>query len=173
MFCGTSYHDPVACASSVELLGPIIDFSRSGWSAVSPGEKHIVVSNLFDGLDFYSVADRALSHSIPCPINQQENALIPVLFRDNGSTIIVGGTSGSVRVLDSSSYETLQVLSRDGQVFASSGCFLELIVSTGDVIQAIVRAPDAQTTQFSPPIGLMQDPRGDSDHSGWGFGAGG
>ncbi|KAF9653289.1 hypothetical protein BDM02DRAFT_3062183, partial [Thelephora ganbajun] len=78
--------------------------------------KHVVVSNLFDGLDFYSIADRTLSHSVPCPINQQCNTLVPVLFSSNGSAVIVGGTSGSVRILDSRSCKTLQVLSHDGQL---------------------------------------------------------
>jgi len=50
-------------------------------------------------------------------MNQQNNALVPVLFSNDGKAVIVGGTSGSLRVLDSRSYETLQVLSHDGQLF--------------------------------------------------------
>lgn len=96
----------------------------SGWSTISPGGENIVVSNLFDGLDFYSITGRDLSHSVPCPINQQKNSPVPVLFSGNGSTIIVGGTSGSVRVLDSSSCETLQILPHDGQLFDFSQHFL-------------------------------------------------
>ncbi|KAF9646727.1 hypothetical protein BDM02DRAFT_3130194 [Thelephora ganbajun] len=94
----------------LRLLGPIIDFACSGWSTISPGEKHIIVLNLFDGLDFYSIADRALSHLVPCPINQQKNAPVPVLFNSDGSTIVVGGTSGSMRVLDSSSCDLIQAI---------------------------------------------------------------
>jgi len=118
-------------------------FVCSGSSAVSPGEKHIVVSNLFDGLDFYSIADRVLSHSVPCPINQQNNVPVPVLFSGDGNTVIVGGTSGSVRILDSGSCETLQVLSHDGQLFhLPLVSHHQLITHTGDMIQAIVRMPD-------------------------------
>ncbi|KAF9786231.1 WD40-repeat-containing domain protein, partial [Thelephora terrestris] len=103
--------------ASMSVLWNIVPRSCSlGWSAISPGEKHIVVSNLFDGLDFYSIANCTLSHSVPCPINQQSNALVPVLYSSDGSAVIVGGTSGSVRVLDSRSCETLQVLSHDGQL---------------------------------------------------------
>lgn len=94
----------------------------SGWSAVSPDEKHIVVSNLYDGLDFYSISDRALSCSVPCPINQQKNKPVPVLFSNDGDVVIVGGTSGSVRVLDSHSRETLQILPRNGRL-----CSLRLL----------------------------------------------
>lgn len=112
---------PRSCSMYVTgsvLLRPTSKSSCRGGSAISPGEKHIVVSNLFDGLDFYSIADRTLNYSVPCPINQQNNVPVPVLFNSDGSVIIVGGTSGSVRVLDSSSCETLQVLSHDGwQIF--------------------------------------------------------
>jgi hypothetical protein len=117
---------------------PIAKTLCSGSSAISPGGKHIVASNLFDGLDFYSTADRTLSHSVPCPINQQKNAAVPVLFTGDGSAIIVGGTSGSVRVLDSSSCETLQVLSHDGRFSMFLGV-PELIIYTGDLIQTMVR----------------------------------
>jgi WD40 repeat protein len=93
---------------------PVTDGGFSGWSAVSPDEKHIVVSNLYDGLDFYSISDRALSHSVPCPINQQKNKPVPVVFSRDGEIVVVGGTSGSVKVLNSRSCETLQTLSHDG-----------------------------------------------------------
>lgn len=114
-FYGISCHDLAGCKySGVRRLDQVVDLARSGWSAISPEGTHIVVWNLFDGLDFYSIADRVLSHSTPCPINQQNNKPVPVLFNGDGSIIIVGGTFGSIRVMDSSSYETLQVLSHDG-----------------------------------------------------------
>ena len=90
---------PRSCSMYVTgsvLLRPTSKSSCRGGSAISPGEKHIVVSNLFDGLDFYSIADRTLNYSVPCPINQQNNVPVPVLFNSDGSVIIVGGTSGSV-----------------------------------------------------------------------------
>ena len=129
---------------------------------ISPGEKHIVVSNLFDGLDFYSIADRTLSHSVPCPINHQKNVPVPVLFNSDGSVIIVGGTSGSVRVLDSSSCETLQVLSHDGQLLYFPGifyCALELTISTGDIIQAIVCAPDRKCLLAHSLLRILAKPK--------------
>lgn len=82
-----------------------------------------------------------LSHSVTCPMNQQNNALVPVLFSGDGNAVIVGGTAGSVRVMDSHSYETLQVLSHDGQLFTPEFC-VELTTSVGDLIQAVVRISD-------------------------------
>ena len=86
----------------------------SGRSAVSPDEKSIVVSNLFDGLDWYTLSDQKLSHTVPYPINLQHNVPVPVQFTDDGTAIIVGGTCGSGRVLDASTFETIQMLPHDG-----------------------------------------------------------
>ena len=47
-----------------------------------------------------------------------------------------------------------------------------LTVSIGDLIQAIVRVLVQLNHLTYPPTGLMHDPRGDSDHSSRGFGAG-
>lgn len=56
-------------------------------------------------------------------MNQQNNALVPVLFSNDGNAVIVGGTAGSVRILDSRSCETLQVLPHDGQLLLLSAMF--------------------------------------------------
>lgn len=90
---------------------------------MSLDEKYIVVSNLYDGLDWYSIADRALSHTVQCPINQQMNLPIPVLFTRDGGTIITGGTCGSVRVLDASTSETIQTLPHSGESPPHFSCF--------------------------------------------------
>lgn len=150
----------------VYLSDQLLRFFCRGWSAISPGEKHIVVLNLFDGLNFYSIADRTLSYSVHCPINQQKNVPVPVLFNNDGSAIILGGMSGSMRVLDSSSCETLQVLSHDGQFFSSPGVVFhythKLSICTGDLIQAIVHASDSKTflAYYKPNRTLAQPKRG-------------
>ena len=86
----------------------------SGYSAISPDEKHLAISNLFDGLDWYSITEHKLSHSVPCPINLQNNIPLPVHFGDDGGIIIVGGSSGNARILDTTTAETIQTLSHDG-----------------------------------------------------------
>lgn len=73
-------------------------------------------------------------------MNPQNNVPVPVLFSSDGSIVIVGGVSGSARILDSGSCETLQVLPHDGQFFQSPfSPRHQLITTTGDMIQAIVR----------------------------------
>ena len=87
----------------------LIDLSAS--SAVSPDEKVVVVANLYDGLDWYSIPDRTFSRSVPLHINH--NVPIPVLLVDGGKTLLVGGTSGNVKVLDAHTAETIQKLDHD------------------------------------------------------------
>ena len=84
---------------------------RSASSAVSPDEKVVVVANLYDGLDWYKIPDRTFSRSVPLRINY--NVPIPVLLVDGGKILLVGGTSGTVKVLDANTAETIQTLEHD------------------------------------------------------------
>jgi WD40 repeat protein len=85
--------------------------THSASSAVSPDEKVLVVANLYDGLDWYKIPDRTFSRSVPLRINH--NVPIPVLLVDGGKFLLVGGTSGTVKVLDAKTAETVQTLDHD------------------------------------------------------------
>ena len=89
--------------------------NHSASSAVSPDEKVVVVANLYDGLDWYKIPDRTFSRSVPLRINH--NVPIPVLLVDRGKTLLVGGTSGNVKVLDAHTAETIQTLDHDRKKF--------------------------------------------------------
>ncbi|KAF9652253.1 YVTN repeat-like/Quino protein amine dehydrogenase [Thelephora ganbajun] len=80
-------------------------------SALSPDEKVIIVANLYDGLDWYKIPDRCFSRSVPLRINH--NVPIPVLLVDGGKTLLVGGTSGNMKVFDAHTAETIQTLDHD------------------------------------------------------------
>lgn len=97
-----------ACADSVRKYS--LNLSSAS-STVSPDEKIVVVANLYDGLDWYKIPDRSFSRSVPLRINH--NVPIPVLLVDMGNTLLVGGTSGSVKVLDAHTAETIQMLDHD------------------------------------------------------------
>lgn len=62
-------------------------------------------------MDWYKIPDRTFSRSVPLRINH--NVPIPVLLVDGGKTLIVGGTSGNVKVLDAHTAETTQTLDHD------------------------------------------------------------
>lgn len=70
-----------------------------------------MVANLYDGLDWYKIPDRIFSRSVPLRISH--NVPIPVLLVDSGETLIVGGTSGTAKILDAHSAETIQTLDHD------------------------------------------------------------
>ena len=89
--------------------GVLINHSAS--STVSPDEKVVVVANLYDGLDWYKIPDRTFSRSVPLRINH--NVPIPVSLVDEGKTLLVGGTAGTVKVLDAHTAETVQTLDHD------------------------------------------------------------
>ena len=111
------------------ILGySLIDHRAS--STVSPDEKVVVVANLYDGLDWYKIPDRSFSRSVPLRINQ--NLPIPVLLVDGGKTLLVGSTSGNVKVLDAHTAETIQTLEHDRTV--SSAIKSPLIVLTKALI---------------------------------------
>ena len=79
-----------------------------------PDERSVVVSNLFDGFDWYSLSDRTLRHTIPIHINPRMNLPVPVVLAMNGDAVVVGGTNRGARVLDSRTSETTQFLPHDG-----------------------------------------------------------
>ena len=56
-----------------------------------------MVSNLYDGLDWYKIPDRAFSHSVPICI--AKNVIVLVQFADEDKLLITGGTSGMAKVL--------------------------------------------------------------------------
>ena len=72
------------------------------------------MANLYDGLDWYKISDRTFSRSVPLRINH--NVPIPVLLVDDGKTLLVGGTSGNVKILDARTAETVQTLDHDRKV---------------------------------------------------------
>ena len=69
------------------------------------------MSNLYDGLDWYKIHDRAFSRSVPIRI--AKNVIIPVQFADGDNLLITGGTSGMAKVLDARTAETIQTLDHD------------------------------------------------------------
>ena len=73
------------------------------------------MSNLYDGLDWYKVPDRTFSRSVPTRI--AKNVIIPVQFFDEDAVLVTGGTSGTAKVLDARTAETIQMLEHDRKSF--------------------------------------------------------
>lgn len=62
-----------------------------GRAAVSPDETKLAVTNLFDGVDLYSLIDQTRLHSVP--VDMKENVSVAVAFMGD-NTIVFGGGSG-------------------------------------------------------------------------------
>jgi hypothetical protein len=85
----------------------------SGRSALSPDGEFLVATNLYDGVDWYSIKSRMLVHSMVQRI--ETNVTIPVTFIDHGSAILVGGSCGHASICDANTGETIQELEHDGE----------------------------------------------------------
>jgi len=79
-----------------------------------PDGTTIAVSNLFDGVDWYSTSPPRHAYSVKIPIS--DNLPTPLSYIDNGSAILVGGTSGKAHIIDCKSLNVLQVLDHNGTV---------------------------------------------------------
>lgn len=98
-----------------------------------------MVSNLYDGLDWYKIPDRAFSRSVPIRI--AKNVIIPVQFADGDNLLITGGTSGMAKVLDARTAETIQTLDHDcayTQPLSSLKFLTSPTNAADDTIQTIV-----------------------------------
>jgi hypothetical protein len=98
-----------------------------------------VVSNLYDGLDWYKIPDRTFSRSVPIRI--AKNVIIPVQFVDGDALLVTGGTSGMAKVLDARTAETVQTLDHDCRPCSIHTLAQFLTGPTNaadDIIQAIV-----------------------------------
>ncbi|KAF9790990.1 WD40-repeat-containing domain protein [Thelephora terrestris] len=87
-----------------------------GRSCVSPDGKFVAVSNMYDGVDFYSISTPAFSHTIQYRVNPHMNSPIPVEFFPDGRVLLIGGTHGSARMVDTQTYETIQLLPHSGDL---------------------------------------------------------
>jgi len=92
------------------VVVPLLNYCR-GSSTISSDKKVVVVSNLYDGLDWYMISNCAFSRLVPIHITK--NVIIPVQFVDRDSLLITGGTSGIAKVLDACTVETIQALDHD------------------------------------------------------------
>lgn len=70
---------------------------------------------MYDGVDFYSISTHAFSHTVPYRVNPHMNSPIPVEFVPDGRALLIGGTYGSARMVDTQTSETIQLLPHSGE----------------------------------------------------------
>ncbi|KAK0474503.1 WD40-repeat-containing domain protein [Armillaria novae-zelandiae] len=83
-----------------DVLWSIPPERRIGWFAVSTDGMVIVTTNLFDGIDVYSLA----SNTLQCTVNIQDdildNVIIPICLINQDQAIFVGGSDGTALIVD-------------------------------------------------------------------------
>jgi hypothetical protein len=89
-----------------------------GCSAVSPDEKTLAVTNLYDGIDWYSLGSNhfmdssfqhTTDHSIP------KNVILPLTFIYGGRAVLSGTSHGCARITDSNTWSSVGKLAHEGK----------------------------------------------------------
>lgn len=87
-------------------------FSPSGHSCLLANQKVIATTNLFDGVDYYDLANQGLVDSLRMTIT--DNIITPIIS-DNAGLLIVGGSSGTVLVLQAFPAAIVQTLDLESE----------------------------------------------------------
>jgi hypothetical protein len=90
----------------------IIILFPSGRSCLLANHNMIATTNLFDGVDYYDLANQNLVDSLRMTIT--DNVVTPIASGNTGS-LIVGGSSGAVHVLQAFPATVVQTLELQGE----------------------------------------------------------
>lgn len=87
-----------------------------GCSTVSPNEKILAVTNLYDGIDWYSLdsnhfMDTPFQNTTPHTIS--ENVILPVIFVHNGTAVLSGTSTGCARITSQKDHSLVELLQHD------------------------------------------------------------
>jgi WD40 repeat protein len=107
----------------------------SAQAAITPDESKIVVSNLYDGFDVYSLNDR--KHIRTLPIYIMENVSLPVTFVHDCKTVLLGSSQGTVRLVDISTGDILHILRHDSKVSCQVIVYYGSCLLDWDIVQAL------------------------------------
>jgi hypothetical protein len=79
---------------------------------VSPDEKSLAVTNLYDGIDWYSLGsnhvDSSFQHTTIHPI--AKNVILPVTFIYAGRAVLSGTSHGCARITDAITWNSIGTL---------------------------------------------------------------
>ncbi|KAH9953233.1 WD40-repeat-containing domain protein [Russula dissimulans] len=108
---------------------------KMGCSAISPNQKILAVTNLYDGIDWYSLdsnhfMDTPFQNTTPHTIS--ENVILPLTFIHNGTAVLSGTSTGCARITSLKDHSLVESLQHD------SGDIVQAVAySTGDFRQII------------------------------------
>ncbi|KAG2744846.1 WD40 repeat-like protein, partial [Suillus brevipes Sb2] len=94
-------------------ISPIHGHQLIGHAALSPDESSVLLSNLSDGLDLYTVGRNHPRQSYKFPYSGKANVPVQVAFIESGQAVLSGSPDGNVHVWDVASAESRQVLEHE------------------------------------------------------------
>lgn len=88
--------------------------SSSGFSAISPDLRRLLVYNLKDGMDIYEFGDNIPRRSFKQTPDADRNYPTMTSFLNGGKSVICGSQGGDVRIWDTATGIHQQTLSHNG-----------------------------------------------------------
>lgn len=79
---------------------------------MTPDEKYIAISNLYDGFDLYRLGDRTWVRAFP--VDTRLNVPLPVLVVEEGARLFTGTSCGEVSLFDLHDDREREKLDHDG-----------------------------------------------------------
>lgn len=86
----------------------------SGFSALSPDQRFLLISNLTGGADLYRLGQSTVTQSYPQVPDEARNFPLAVAFMHNGEAVICGANHGDVSIRQTWSGEHQQTLEHGG-----------------------------------------------------------
>ncbi len=83
---------------------------------VSPNQKILAITNLYDGIDWYSLDS---NHFIDTPFQNTmphtilENVILPMTFIHNGTTVLSGTSMGCAQITSLKDHSGVELLQHD------------------------------------------------------------
>ena len=144
-YVGISARNPAKCEVPFHcpslFLYPLPSL-HSGASSASPRGDSLATTNLYDGIDWYSLqkpryTQSSFTHTTILGI--RENIILPIIHIHDSSAVLSGGSDGSARIIHTRSGETLQVLEH-GCTFPVrlAECVADCSLQARDIVQALV-----------------------------------
>ena len=86
----------------------------SGSISLSADAQQLAVTNLYDGIDWYSLQQAAYGHTSWTRHTLQavgrHNVIIPIVHIGDSKTVVIGSSGGTVRIINSRDGRTLHTL---------------------------------------------------------------
>ncbi|KAG1842720.1 WD40-repeat-containing domain protein [Suillus tomentosus] len=92
-----------------ELVATYLNHGVVGHAALSPDESLVLLSNLSDGLDLYTVGQNHPRQSYKFLHSEKANVPVQVAFIEFGQAVLSGSLDGNVHVWDLASAESRQI----------------------------------------------------------------